>query len=277
MINRTIYMYWEQGFEVAPDIVKKCRDSWINMNPGWQVMCLDKHDIPPGLIGELKQEVFEDLPVQMRSDLIRLKLLNDNGGVWADATSLCVASLDSWVHDAAKSGIFMFSRPGKDREIANWFIAAERDNYIISKLYQAQCKFWSEFEFEHECDKFHKRRRLLSRVLHRNRYFPLFWFLPIITKGLKVYPYFVFHYSFFHLILSDRRFRSCWKEVPKIPARNALLPQRLGLLEKTCLAGVEELAQLASPVYKLNHRVELNESLAGTYLEKVFSMADIKS
>jgi hypothetical protein len=36
---------------------------------------------------------------QAKSDIIRLHLLAQHGGVWADATVLCLQPLDHWLYD----------------------------------------------------------------------------------------------------------------------------------------------------------------------------------
>lgn len=264
-------MYWEQGFDSAPDIVKKCRESWIVQNPEWQVISLDRRDIPDGFIEGLEPEIFCSLPVQMRSDLVRLKLLLEDGGVWADSTCFCAEPLDHWLLEAASSGLFMFSRPGRDREISNWFVVAEARNYLLEKLFKSQVSFWQKHEFHHNSPEFKKRRNMIARFLNRNRITPMLWFSPVMTRFLKVYPYFVFHYLFYRMLLTDAKARRAWARVPKIKAVCCILPQRLGLLKQIEPTGISQLQQCKSPVYKLNHHVPNNAEIANTYLEWVLS------
>ena len=47
-------MLWYQGLDRAPLVVKKCVESWIRENPGWDVVVLDAES--------LKRYVTPDLP-----------------------------------------------------------------------------------------------------------------------------------------------------------------------------------------------------------------------
>ena len=40
-----IYIYWDQGFENAPPLVKACLNSWKKNNPDWQTIELNKENI----------------------------------------------------------------------------------------------------------------------------------------------------------------------------------------------------------------------------------------
>lgn len=269
MIERNIFMYWDQGLNSAPEIVQKCFYSWVHQNPDWNVQIYDAHSLPDQIGSELFSTSLEALPVQMRSDLIRLKLLIANGGVWADATCFCSRPLDEWIHQAASGDFFMFARPGRDREIANWFIAARRNSYFLTALLDKLYSFWRNNQLEHDPEKLRTRRKLPSRILSRNRYLPMLWLSPIFTKVLKVYPYFIFHYLFFWTLLTDRKARHLWRHVVKIDAKCAILPQRLGLTTRTDKSGISALEACSTPVYKLNHHVPDSSDLSNTYLEWV--------
>ena len=39
---QTIYILWFDGFQNAPDVVKKCVDSWKYYNPDWNIILLDE-------------------------------------------------------------------------------------------------------------------------------------------------------------------------------------------------------------------------------------------
>ncbi len=87
--NEPIWVFWWTGEETAPDIVKACIRSIRRNANGHKVVFLSKQNIheyvalPPyieekhdkGIIGHAHY-----------SDMIRLSLLNEYGGVWIDAT-----------------------------------------------------------------------------------------------------------------------------------------------------------------------------------------------
>ena len=85
---KTIWMFWMQGEDNAPELVQQCIRTWRVHNPDWNVVVLDEEsmnahvDLPPFLRSR------SDLSTQTISDILRLKLLAEHGGVWVDATCL---------------------------------------------------------------------------------------------------------------------------------------------------------------------------------------------
>ena len=74
-------MLWFQGFEHAPDIVKKCHASWVRHNPGWDIRFLDEKlcrqyvDLDT-IVGKNAHGVKK----QALSDILRINLLAEHGG-----------------------------------------------------------------------------------------------------------------------------------------------------------------------------------------------------
>ena len=126
-MNKTIWTCWFQGWDSAPDLCVRCLDSWKHYNPDWKIIELDENnyrdyaDIDSVLPGvETNRTAF--------SDILRLFLLNEYGGVWADSTLFCNKPLDDWL---SIEDTFVFTRD--DIKIASWFIGATDDSYVISK------------------------------------------------------------------------------------------------------------------------------------------------
>jgi hypothetical protein len=84
------------------------------------------------------------LPPEALSDVIRLELLARFGGVWADATTYCLAALDGWLEPAAPQGFFAFDRPGPDRMLSSWFLAAQPASPVILRWRALAEKYWAE-------------------------------------------------------------------------------------------------------------------------------------
>ena len=50
---------------------------------------------------------------QAKSDIIRLSLLKNYGGIWADSTLLCMQPLSFWFYEAlSKTGMWMYHGHG---------------------------------------------------------------------------------------------------------------------------------------------------------------------
>jgi hypothetical protein len=43
--NKLMYIYWGQGFENAPSLIKLCLNSWKKNNSDWQLIELNNENI----------------------------------------------------------------------------------------------------------------------------------------------------------------------------------------------------------------------------------------
>lgn len=120
-IPKIIWMYWGQGADAVPYIVRRCIESWQQHNPGWELRILD--DI--SFADRVDMSDFPDfLPRRLFANLLRTRLLKKYGGIWADATVYCHRPLDDWLPLVAMTGYFTLDRPGPDRALSSWFIAS---------------------------------------------------------------------------------------------------------------------------------------------------------
>jgi mannosyltransferase OCH1-like enzyme len=90
-----IWIMWRQGFANAPKLVQKCLESWRRHNPGWQIVLLDEQSVRRYLnLNEIIGKNQEKITVQAISNIVRINLLANFGGVWVDATCFCCQPLD---------------------------------------------------------------------------------------------------------------------------------------------------------------------------------------
>lgn len=45
LLPKKIWMYWDKGWNNAPELVKKCRESWVYHHPDWEINFLDAQNI----------------------------------------------------------------------------------------------------------------------------------------------------------------------------------------------------------------------------------------
>lgn len=151
-LERNIFLLWLQGWENAPWFNKQVAESWEINNPGWKIHYIDSNNLKDYIpdIDYLYDEKRNITP-QAKSDIIRINLLNKYGGVWADATLLCMQPLDNWVHSAIKpSGFWMYHGNGAKMPVeigpASWFIISQKNNYIINKWKYLCDEYWNSNE-----------------------------------------------------------------------------------------------------------------------------------
>jgi capsular polysaccharide synthesis protein/polysaccharide pyruvyl transferase len=221
-MNRVIWTCWLQGRDRAPRLVQRCLSSWERKNPGWQVRCLDQRLVRRYLdLPDLRGKVITHASF---SDVIRILLLREYGGVWVDATLYCHRPLDQWLESCLAERFFAFRQPAADRLLSSWFLAAGLDDPLVSAWCEKTLTYWSQ----------------------RTRAESYFWF----------------HDLFAELYQSDRRFKEAWDRVPRILAAGPHAIQRVGMFraEDEAAAAID----WTTPVFKLTHRIEGGSYAPGT-------------
>jgi tetratricopeptide (TPR) repeat protein len=236
--SKTIYSLWLQGRDAAPDLVRLNFERWTALNPDYQLKVLDRRDV---------DELFEgvdlpiwDLPIQALSDVVRARLLRDNGGVWVDATVFPVEPLSQWLDDAfTEAGFFAFERPGPDRMISSWFLAATPRHLILREWWRQIERFWS------------KPRRLMEKTPAD----PVASVSPAGSTDSDQFPYFWFHYLFQYLVESHTEFAEAWSRCTKMGAGPPHRLQELFANAPNPSSAEIRSAANAAPMQKLTWRV----------------------
>ena len=216
-MRKIIWTCWFQGRTHAPELVQKCVRSWEDRNPGWNVRCLDASSAlryAPALVNFDLSE--REVTAASLSDVLRISLLHEFGGVWADATLFCNRPLDEWLPGVFGEGFFAFDRPGHGRLLASWFLAAEPGHPTIAAWARAVEEYWSE--------------------------------------RAQADQYFWFHRLFRGICEADPQLAGLWQRVPKISADGPHRFQHLGMLSAAPETAVE--VDWSTPVFKLTYRYD---------------------
>lgn len=147
--NSNIWVLWLQGEDNMPELVKVCLES-IKENAGYhKVVVLSNSNLNeyiqlPGRITTLYKE--GKISNAHYSDIIRMALLSQYGGIWIDATILLTSNLDNII-----SGIDLFTIKNKpkgnnisDRRWTGFFIAAKPNNplpVIVNRIFN---RYWEK-------------------------------------------------------------------------------------------------------------------------------------
>ncbi|XP_063407779.1 uncharacterized protein LOC134691277 [Mytilus trossulus] len=151
-IPRVIWMFWDKGWEKAPNLQRACLNSWMEFNPDYKIVAMDMKQAETVINrkNHYTDEAWNTAIIQAKSDIIRIELLALYGGIWADATVRCNDPLASWIDSVIEpTGFFVYERrdsavPQNARpHISSWFIATTNSSYIISKWRNQVRKMWS--------------------------------------------------------------------------------------------------------------------------------------
>lgn len=192
------------------------------------------------------------LPPQALSDILRCRLLIDEGGIWVDASVLPVRPLDDWLPNQSQTGFFAYDKPGPGRPLASWFLAATSSHELLLKWEREIRRYWAEPRLLQMDPR--KGNALVDNPTHSVS--------PQGAAGTGRYPYFWFHYIFGYLIETQPDFRALWQATPKL---SAVPPHQLQQLLKSGTdvdtASLSKTYFEAAYVHKLDWRISLPESL----------------
>lgn len=222
-IPKIIWLLWFQGQKEAPPLAIKCFKSWTDLNPDYLVIFLDNTNLPKYLTKEVISICTNpSISLQAKSDIVRINLLAEHGGIWADSSCMCLKPLDVWLPIVSKTGFFCFSHKNHHHTLASWFMISSKNHLITKRLSVYFNNYWSK---NPQLQAYQSSQPLLKLFLLQliNQVLKIkktWWFTKIMTKWFRVYPYFIFHYAFEYLLKHDKSFKAEWEKVLFISAKS---------------------------------------------------------
>lgn len=149
--RKTVWVFWWQGQESMPLIVKHCFVSLKENLKDWEIVLLTEQnykeytDIPVYITNNLQKGIT----LTHFSDLLRLELLKRHGGLWIDATVLCTSC--DVPKSILKSDLFVYrpQKPGSDGAsiyLSSWLMWARSNNRIIGATQAMLYEYWKKNE-----------------------------------------------------------------------------------------------------------------------------------
>lgn len=148
--DNTIWVYWNTGIESAPSMVKKCIQSIHENRGGYNLVILDNNNLfdyvslPTYIIEKHK---CGKISIPQFTDLVRVSLLIQNGGVWMDSTCFLSSRIPDYVC-LSKLFVFqtqLFDNPAPIRS-SSWFIKASKGNEVLIRLQSILFEYWNEHD-----------------------------------------------------------------------------------------------------------------------------------
>lgn len=210
VLPKRIYSLWFQGLENAPPLVRWNFDQWVKLNPSYEFILLDEKTSLPYL-SNLKIDLAQISP-QAKSDIIRLKVLSEHGGIWTDASVVPLQPLDDWINRAlGKTDFFAFEREGFVLPMSSWFLAAKPNAVILEHWSAIVEAYWSV-------------ERSALYVEGQPRFVPtdpMASMEPFNPGKRTQYPYFWLHHLFGVLLQTNAEFSQAWDQRFRISALEA--------------------------------------------------------
>ena len=79
-VPKELLLYWHQGWDRAPDLVKRCAATWLVRNPSWNVNVMDRGSIEKKVSIPRAVKAL-NLPLPAFADFIRTSYLKRGGGM----------------------------------------------------------------------------------------------------------------------------------------------------------------------------------------------------
>lgn len=149
-IENPIWVYWKQGEEKMPDIVRACVKS-IRENSSRTVILLTDNNIENYIkFPKYITDRFADgtMSAAALSDLLRFSLLEHFGGTWVDATVYLTDKLPNYI---TESGLFAFRETFGLIEnpaiMSVWFLHSKKGNQIIRETRNVSFYYWKMHKY----------------------------------------------------------------------------------------------------------------------------------
>lgn len=203
-LNKTLWVYWDKGFEAAPEVVKVAVESWQALNPEYELVFLDEQKVQTYYdFKSLFYNLTLDAGIAHKSDFIRTYLLARFGGIWVDSTTFCCQPLALWLNDEIQdNGFFVFKQKAdrKDRQIKNWFIVASKGNPIMVDMLKQLVDYNFKPRDKTLFIQKYPAYAHLSGISREGTGFALLQQLD--DQG--IYPYFYYHYLFNEVVANGK-------------------------------------------------------------------------
>lgn len=148
--SKIVWIFWWQGLENAPALVQKCYQSIKENLSDWEIVHITEQNykkyvsFPDYIIDKLENG---QITLTHFSDLLRLELLINHGGLWLDATVLCtsgdipqsILNADLFVYQAQKPGA-----DGHATIMSSWCMYAKTNNNILIVTRELLYDYWKK-------------------------------------------------------------------------------------------------------------------------------------
>jgi hypothetical protein len=247
--QNVIWLFWAQGWNEAPTIALICADSWERHNPGWVVRRLSLANLS-AFDARPEEGGYDFLPPTTSphyADLVRMELLRKHGGLWVDATVLCVKPIEHWLAlpNVSRACFFAVRKSTFDSfgSVSNWMLYSASSGCLVLEMMSSALRtFW-------------RRPHQIS---------------PANTRDSC---YFIWHKLFECLWRTSNPFKHAVDQMPHLPGGD-LVPSTLtpvqNSLFRTPLTSQLKATLHAGPFFKLSHK-QAGSLENGSILAYIFS------
>ena len=153
--SNKIWVFWWQGIDEAPLVIKQCINSIKDHTPGREVVVISKGNISDylKLPNYIMSKVGHTITFTHFSDIVRLKLVSQYGGGWIDAGLFLTDDLPDYISEFEYFTIK--NTHTADRIITNFrwtngFMFAKNSCVLTQRLSMILMKYWELNDYQLE-------------------------------------------------------------------------------------------------------------------------------
>lgn len=259
---KVIWLYWHSIDEV-PTIVNLCVERIRSYCPEFEVNFLNESTVKDFIT---VPDISEELPVAIKADYIRLKLLDTYGGIWMDSSILLNDNIE-WIFERINNhDAFVFFSDECTEDInfpitENWFIVAPLGSLFI----RAWLREFSLCIFSNSPTEFYndiKYNKSFVQNLTRPDYLLCYisaikvlrenYFKVLYASSSSVGHYFNYKYKFNGLYVATVLTKKNESDIPKLKLIK-LTSQVRNVVENTLSSGKIKKGSYIYNVIKSNH------------------------
>lgn len=146
-LENPIWVFWGQGIENAPEIVKACYRS-IKKHADSEVILLSDQNIadyvrlPHNILEKNKSGLMSNAAL---ADLIRFSLLEHFGGTWLDATVLLTGKMPEYVTESDFFAFkYSFGKMVNPAQYSNWLLHCSPHHPVMVQARNMAFAYWAK-------------------------------------------------------------------------------------------------------------------------------------
>lgn len=146
-----VWFCWLQGIENAPKLVQDCYASIKYWLKDKEIIVITESnykeyvEFPDYIIEKWKKGIITNTHF---SDLLRIELLINHGGLWLDATTYLTGTLPNYI---SENDFFVYRNGWMDMEMINmgsWLISSKKtNNFLLVETRRLLYKYWEKNNF----------------------------------------------------------------------------------------------------------------------------------
>lgn len=190
-IPKKIWVIWDKPEELTTELVKLCYKSMRKMAPDYQFIQVNLINYKNYVDDERVISIIDNknIPINYKSDLLRLYLVNKYGGIYIDSSSLVLDNFD-WVQEIFErmtSDIIMFKNPHHTQDqnkpvLESWFIASKPNQDFLRITMDIFIEILSSKDIKRSFNAFRQKVTNCQNFCYHGAYHAVYYvFIYVIT------------------------------------------------------------------------------------------------